>query len=152
MVAAHSASLVEPGSPEQVIGVASRGQPLGGAGGEPALHAEVVAAQLDPATEAVPFADECFVGDLDRGASGHRVSVEAEQAVPAKDIQDGAGPLTHRQQFASQHSPPDVVGIVTDRDQPEHHLTCRTLGEGIELAVEGLGAPARTAARPPSST
>ena len=89
------------------------------------------------------------MGDLDRRASGHRVPVEAEQAVPAKDIQDGADPVTHRQQFASQHSPPDVVGIVTDRDQPEHHLTRRMLGEGIELAVEGLGAPGQAAARPP---
>ena len=73
-------------SREQVAGVAAGGLPLVDGHEERRLLGEVVAVLVDPVPEAVPFGEQCFVGDLDRRAAGRRIAIEREEAIAGERV------------------------------------------------------------------
>ena len=55
------------------------------------------------------------MGDLDGGAPGHRVAVEAEQAVAAEGVEHDLGRASpSASELLAQHPAADVVGPLAD--------------------------------------
>ncbi len=132
----------EPGSGQQVVGIAIRFAPCHCFGYELPMSTQVISCLVYPPLQPRPLPEEGLVGNLDRWFSGGGIPIEGQEAMSVERVQDGV----HRRSVDRQRidlgqtdAPSGVLGAFTERDQSQEELPRRAALVSLQPPEERLG-------------